>query len=293
MNNSKSIVINARFLTQRVTGVQRFAIEICKRLPQVIGDTKIVYIAPKGKLFISDLKFSSELIQLGKFKGQLWEQIDLPLYLKKNGNPLLINFVGIAPVFYRRKVMFLYDLAFKHHPEWFSFKFHTTYNTLVPLSLKNSLLVITDSNYVKEDISKTYNFKSENIHVLYAAPAENFINKNLTKEKFILTVSSIDPRKNLKRVIRAFSEIDTTYKLIIIGSKNKTFSNVQLNESHFKENIIFTGYLTDEKLIEFYNRAEIFIYASLFEGFGIPPLEAQSCGAVCIVIEYNLFARGI
>ena len=68
-----------------------------------------------------------------------------------------------------------------------------------------------------------------------------------------------------------------------MGSKSKTFSKLIIENNYDDKNIIFTGYLTDEDLVEMYNKASIFIYASLFEGFGIPPLEAQSCGCPCIV----------
>ena len=204
-------------------------------------------------------------------------------FSKKNGNPLLINFVGIGPVFYKNKLMFLYDLAFRHHPEWFSYAFQKSYNFLIPKSLKNSRRIVTDSNYVKSDIIETYKIPKDKIDVIYAAPSTQFVNKGIKKEKIILTVSSIDPRKNLKRVIESFNKIDSDYKLKIVGAKSKTFSNIGLNENVLNENIIFTGYLTDEELIDAYNKAEIFIYASLFEGFGIPPLEAQACGCACII----------
>ncbi|MFD1161312.1 MULTISPECIES: glycosyltransferase family 4 protein [Hwangdonia] len=276
------IVINARFLTQKMTGVQRYAFEICNLLPKKIGNKKIVLVAPKATI-INKLDNDIDIVFYGNLKGQLWEQISLPIFLNKNKNPLLINFVGIAPVFYKRKVMFLYDLAFKHYPEWFSYSFQKPYNLLIPLSLKNSLKIITDSNYVKEDIHKVYKISNDNIYVIYAAPSVKFKNLNLKKEKFILTVSSIDPRKNLQRVIKAFNELNSDYKLVIVGSKSKTFSNIELNEKKYNRNIIFTGYLSDEDLIKLYNRAEVFIYASLFEGFGIPPLEAQACGTVCVV----------
>ena len=113
------IYINARFLTQKVTGVQRYAIEICKLLPKEVLEKKIIFVAPaKAKLNPLFEKFNCVVI--GKFEGQLWEQIDLPIFLKKEGNPLLINFVGIGPIWYKNKIMTIYDLAFKHHPEWFS-----------------------------------------------------------------------------------------------------------------------------------------------------------------------------
>ncbi|MCF7566777.1 glycosyltransferase family 4 protein [Sabulilitoribacter arenilitoris] len=276
------IVINARFLTQRMTGVQRYAFEVCSRLPKKIGNKKLIFIAP-NETIINKLNNDIDIVFVGKFKGQLWEQISLPAFLKKNKNPMLINFVGIAPIFYKNKIMFLYDLAFKHHPEWFSYSFQKLYNFLIPVSLKNSKRIITDSNYVKQDIVKTYKIPNSKINVIYAAPSNKFINKNLKREKFILTVSSIDPRKNLERVIKAFNKIESEYKLVIVGKKSKTFSNVELNEKIINDNIIFTGYLTDDELIDIYNKAELFIYASLFEGFGIPPLEAQACGCACII----------
>ncbi|WJJ97096.1 glycosyltransferase family 4 protein [Algibacter luteus] len=276
------IVINARFLTQRLTGVQRVAFEICNRIQNQIGNKKVIFVAPNDEI-LNHLDGDFNIVFTGKLKGQLWEQIDLPLYLKKNGNPLLINFVGIGPVFYKNKLIFLYDLAFKHHPEWFSFAFQKSYNLLIPKSIKNSRRIVTDSNYVKSDIIETYKISENKIDVIYPAPSLQFVNKGLKKEKIILTVSSIDPRKNLKRIIKAFNGIDSDYKLKIVGAKNKTFSNIGIDDKQLNENIIFTGYLTDEELIDAYNTAEIFIYASVFEGFGIPPLEAQACGSACIV----------
>lgn len=278
------IIINARFLTQSVTGVQRFAFELCKRLPKEIGKRKIVFVAPK-KAVLKTVDDFPEIITFGNFKGHLWEQIDLPIFLKTKGNPLLINLVGIGPVFYKNKIMALYDLAFKHFPEWFSYSFQKAYNMLIPISSRNSKLIITDSNYVKMDIHTSYGIKKLDINVIYAAPANKFQFKNLEREKFILTVSSIDPRKNLKRIIQAYNLLKTDYKLIIVGAKNKTFSGLELNEELLDEKVIFTGYLDDEELINLYNKASVFIYASLFEGFGIPPLEAQACGCPCIVSD--------
>jgi len=276
------VVINARFLTQKMTGVQRYAFEICNRLPSRIGKHKIIFIAPKTKI-INKLDKDVEILFIGKFQGQLWEQISLPAFLRKKKSPILINFVGVAPIFYKNKIMFLYDLAFKHHPEWFSYSFQKLYNLLIPTSIKNSIKIITDSNYVKQDIVSTYGVSDTKIEVVYAAPSEKFKNKNLHKEKIILTVSSIDPRKNLERAIKAFNGLDSEYKLVIVGQKNKTFSKVGFNSTDLSKNVIFTGYLSDEKLIDLYNRSELFIYASLFEGFGIPPLEAQACGCACII----------
>jgi len=276
------IVINARFLTQKLTGVQRVAVEICQRLPNQIGERKVVFVAPKTPL-IHQLGNDQNILLIGFSKGQLWEQVDLPIFLNKNNNPTLINFVGIAPIFYKNKIMFLYDLSFKHYPEWFSYSFQKLYNLLIPISLKNSRKIITDSYYVKDDIIETYHHEASKIHVIYPAPSKKFSNLNLKREKIILTVSSIEPRKNISRVIKAFNKIKSEYKLVIVGAKNKTFSIFSLDQGINNDNVIFTGYLTDEELTVIYNKAELFIYASLFEGFGIPPLEAQASGCACVI----------
>ncbi|WP_339652793.1 glycosyltransferase family 1 protein [uncultured Maribacter sp.] len=276
------IVINARFLTQTITGVQRFAIEICRCLPNHIAGNDVIFVCPKDKK-INHLANNRKVIEVGSLSNNLWEQIELPLFLKKNGNPLLINLVGIGPIGYKNKIMALYDLAFYHYPEWFSFTFRTAYNFLVPISIKNAKLIITDSEYVKADIHQTYGVNQKNIDVIYAAPSKKFKNLHLKREKIILTVSSIDPRKNLGRVIKAFQLIESDFKLVIVGKSNNSFAKMDVEGKLITSKVQFTGYLTDDELIQLYNKASIFIYASLFEGFGIPPLEAQACGCSCIV----------
>lgn len=276
------IVINAKFLTQKITGVQRFALEICKRLPREIGGEELVYVTPKSEQ-VNEISPDVKPVQFGRLPASLWEQIELPIFLMRKGSPLLINLAGTGPVMYKNKIMALYDLAFKHHPEWFSFSFQKVYNILIPIGLKNSKKIITDSNYVKNDIVRTYNIKEEKIEVIYAAPSDMFQDQGLDREKFVLTVSSIDPRKNLKAVVKAFKSLNTDYQLVIVGKRNHIFSKFDLDEEMKDSQIKFTGYLSDEKLVELYNKAEIFIYASLFEGFGMPPLEAQACGCSCIV----------
>lgn len=277
------IVINARFLTQQITGVQRYAIEICEHLPKYIKEQEVILIAPKGDLLNEKKINNHRIVKFGKLKGQLWEQIDLLNFLKNNNNPILINFGGIGPIWYKNKISYIHDLAFKYFPETFTYLFQKTYNIFVPISAKNSLKVVTVSNYVKKDIE--HHYKIKDIHVINAAQNNHFKNLSLKREKIILAVSSIDPRKNFNRVIKAFEKLDTDYKLYFVGAKMKSFSDIKITKKSLHKNVFFTGYLNDNDLINLYNRASIFIYASLFEGFGMPPLEAQACGCPCIVSD--------
>lgn len=278
------IVINAKFLSQRLTGVHRYAIELCRHLPLQIGEHEVVFAAPKDAVMIKELShFRFE--QFGFLKGNLWEQIELPLFLKRNESPLLMNFSGISPYLYNNKLLYIHDLAYLHEPKWFSKSFGLAYNTLLPKIAKKTKEILTVSEYSKADIIKYYKVKPEKIDVLFAAASDRFQDLKLQKEDFVLMVSSLDPRKNMKRAIEAFLKVDSHYKLVIIGDKMKSFSNPDLEKFAHEERIVFTGYLSDEELVSYYNRAKAFLYPSLFEGFGIPPMEAQKCGCPAIVSE--------
>ena len=280
------IVINAKFLSQKLTGVHRYSIELCKHLPTHLGVHEIVLVGPKDAVMVEELSHL-RFEKWGKLRGNLWEQLELPFFLKKNGNPLLVNFSGISPVSYSHKILYIHDLAYLHHPEWFSKNFSRAYNLLLPRNARKAKKVFTVSQYSKKDIVKNYKLSPEKVEVVYASASERFQNLNLEKEDFVLMVSSLDPRKNMKRAIEAFLNVKTDYKLVIIGDKMKSFSNPHLEKFKKEERIIFTGYLSDVELINYYNRAKIFLYPSLFEGFGIPPMEAQKCGCPAIVSEVS------
>lgn len=272
------IVVNARFLTQNITGVQRFAIEISKQLKKHYRNN-IQFVSSKN-IIHNNLAQELNVKIIGKRTGYLWEQIDLPWYLLRNGNPLVLNLANTASLFYSNKIVTVYDLAFYHHPEWFSKTFSIVYNFLIPRILKNSKYILTDSYFIKQEMVDILKLPSVKIDVIYGAYSDNFYNKFSPRENFILAVGSIDPRKNLKSIIEIF-KCFPEYSLIIVGQENKIFSS--LNIDLLPENIKFTNYISDDQLVELYNKALLFIYPSLYEGFGIPPLEAQACGCPVIV----------
>lgn len=275
------LTVNARFLTQQITGVQRFAIEIAKELKKSYGED-IRFITPHAILH-HELANELNAEVIGINKGHLWEQIDLPLYLRANASPLLLNLANTAPVWYKNKIVTIYDLAFYHHPEWFSRSFAAVYNFMIPRILKNARHVFTDSEFIRDEMHTVYGIAKEKIDVIYGAPADIFTPLETIREPFVLAVGSIDPRKNLQPLIELFSQ-HSEHRLVIVGQKNKVFASMQLEQ--LGDNITFTGYVSDEELVGLYNRASVFVYPSLYEGFGIPPLEAQACG--CPVICSNV-----
>jgi glycosyltransferase involved in cell wall biosynthesis len=279
------LVINARFLTQKITGVQRYAIELSKELKKISRCIK--FITPPNVIHHA---LAEELgaERYGILTGHLWEQIELLGYLRENNSPLLLNFSGLSPLLYRNKITTIFDLSFLRHPEWFSKEYYHFYKTLLPWSIKYSVALITISNYSKKEINELLQVPMDRMHVVYCSVPEIF--RNITNEiklgkRYVLSVSSIDPRKNFKNLILAFNRLDIEdLELIIVGSEHSVFKNQDLKKViQSNKHTHFTGYLSDDELAQLYKNAMLFIYPSLYEGFGIPPLEAMAFGCPTIV----------
>jgi len=284
------IVVNCRFLTQKITGSQRFAIEISKQLKKMNHD--ILFVAPKN-IIHKDIAQELNVKIIGNNTGHFWEQVDLPLYLRKIGNPLLVNLVNTAPLFYKNKVVTIHDLSWMHFPDYVSKKFYMYYLFLIPKIAKNSLHILTVSEFSKKDISNKLKINDNKISVIYNAHNRNFKKIALKKEYIVLSVVTLHPLKNIARLIESFiilkklGKIDNRYNLVIIGTENKKiFSGGKklLEICKGRDDIFFKGYVKDvSRLAEWYNKAKVFVFPSLFESFGIPPLEAMACGTPVIV----------
>jgi glycosyltransferase involved in cell wall biosynthesis len=276
------LYLNVRFLEEELSGVGRFSIEVTKRLVKLLPDSTC--IAPK-KLKNT---FGLVITRKGNKGGAFWEQLVAP-FLSPSKNDWWFNPGNTCPLFIKNNITCVHDIIPLTNPEWYSFQARTYYNILMPLVIKKSKVIITGSNFTKLEIQKKTNTPLDKIHVIPYA-VDKFWQPSAEKpdhENYILTVASFDPRKNLKGLIKAFRHLeDKTLKLIIVGHKHKAFASqdLELSESD-RERIVFTGYLDDEKVRSLYTHAKAFVYPSLKEGFGIPPLEAMACG--CPVIASN------
>ncbi|SEM71416.1 Glycosyltransferase involved in cell wall bisynthesis [Mucilaginibacter gossypiicola] len=281
----KNIIINARFLTQKLTGVQRFAIEIARQLNEMMPD--LVFVAPSD-IIHHEVAAELNVIIIGKCKGVMWEQLDLPLYLKRNNKPLLINLCNVAPLFYTNQVITIHDVASFVNPQWFSKNFVRFYKFLMPRISKKAKLIFTVSDFSKAEIIKYLHVDAVKIKVVYNGvselPAPSFIETNYGK--YILAVGSIDKRKNIQNLVEAFGLIKhKNFKLIIVGDSNAIFNNEGNENLKTRNDIIFTGRVNDHELANLYTGAQLFAYPSLYEGFGIPPLEAMAYGCPTLVSD--------
>jgi glycosyltransferase involved in cell wall biosynthesis len=284
------IYINGRFLCKKMDGISRFSLELCKQLKYYEVD--FIIVVPENYYY--ENKEGFEIINYGKRKSHLWEQIDLLKFLRSKDSPLLLNFSGLGPMFYNNQIITIHDLSFYENKKWFSIFYTFFYSIATPIAARSARKILTVSNFSKSEIIKYLKVDSSKIEVIYNAVSDFFTYdfkiredssfKTLEKFKYILAVSSIDPRKNLQFLIKSFEELDLDgYKLVLVGKSSSHFNVILKTDS---SNIIFTGFVSDAELSFLYKNADLFVYPSLYEGFGIPPLEAMKNN--CAVILSNI-----
>lgn len=172
----------------------------------------------------------------------------------------------------------------------------------LPLAVRNITKFITVSKNTKRDLQHFFSVPSEKIQVIpcgagqqfrqmSAGESEKFRHEKKLPEKFILAVGTLEPRKNFTMLIRAFAQLVKKYpeySLVIVGGRGWYFEKIfdTVRELEVEDSVKFVGYVNDEDLPGYYNTAECFIFPSLYEGFGIPLLEAMKSG--CPVITSNI-----
>jgi len=258
---------------------------------------------------IKDFKESRVELKLYKTSWKklgLWDRLGFPPleFLGFKADMLHCPDYLIPPTLNKNIILTIHDLAFKRflefNFEWFIKKYTRDVRRNAYISKK----IIADSKSTKNDIVKFFKIDPRKIDVVYLAAdrifktlASNRIDKNILKKykidkKYILSVGTIEPRKNIMTLIKVFNRLKQKsagfdYKLIIAGRTGwkSEATYTERDMSPYREDILFIGRVPDSDLVQIYNQAELFVYPSLFEGFGLPPLEAMSCGLP--VIAFN------
>jgi glycosyltransferase involved in cell wall biosynthesis len=265
--------VNVRTLGYGITGVQRYLLSLLPHLPGIL----------------SSIKPSAALQGI---KGHLWEQFYLPTQLKSR---LLWSPGNTGPLSVSRQVLTLHDAASLDHPEWFERKFAFWYNALLPRLARKVRAVITVSNFSKERIVRLTGVEPDRVHVIPNGveprfrPMDPDIVQQLTKkfelkDPYILYVGSLEPRKNLKILLEAWGlgRFDGA-TLAAVGTGGHLFAKTQLGS--IPEGVRLLGRVEDEALPALYSGAAGFVYPSIYEGFGLPPLEAMACGTPVAVSD--------
>ena len=293
----KKIYINGRFLTQNITGVQRYAIEIVKALDKCLNDNKlddkykVELVCPKNIRQKLDLK-NIKIKKIGILNGHLWEQIELPLYVK---NKFLFNFCNCAPLVKKNQIVTIHDVAVCAVPYAYSKAFRIWYNLMYRVLTSRLKKIFTVSEFSKRELNKYFNIPLERVEVTYNGidhmknikPDENIFSKfGIEKNNYILAVSSLNPSKNFRLILET-AKISPEINFVIAGGTN---SNVFEKQGFdVTSNVKFIGYVNDEELVALYKYASCFVYPSIYEGFGIPPLEAMYFNCPIILSNIEVF----
>ncbi len=193
-------------------------------------------------------------------------------------------------------VLTLHDLAFERYPQFFTPDVAMKLRIRVPLTVRRAAFVVVDADYTKHDLIRRYKTPEDKVVVapcaadpMYAvlhddAPLRAVRDQYGTGERFILCVGDLQPRKNLRTLIDAYVRLrragTTTVKLVLVGRVAWLTDDIftAARESGYTDDLVFTGYVPDADLVALYNAATVFVYPSVFEGFGLPLLEAMACG---------------
>ncbi|WP_158559343.1 glycosyltransferase family 4 protein [Deminuibacter soli] len=290
------VYINGKFTSQKMTGVQRYAAEITGQLlPQ--GNSRLV--VPPDNLLQQVYQLQPAEVA-GTKGGVYWEQVQLPAYLRNKRKPLLLNLCNIAPLLYGNKITCVHDVSYALNPQFYSKGFYYYYKLMMPRIIKGSRHIVTVSNFSKEALMRLYKLPDSGVTVIpnAASRALDAIAAGKTLQPpidrpYFLFVGSMDPRKNLLLLLEAYVQAGiSNVDLLIVGGKFRAFSEKNAGEmEQYQQNpqIHFYGAATDEVLAACYQHAQALVIPSLYEGFGLPLVEAFKFGCPVLASDIPVF----
>lgn len=291
------MVLNGRFLTQELTGVQRYGHELLhaidRILPQRPGLTVSV-VCPVLRRQAPVLK-NIAIHQRGRLQGHAWEQLELPqfargkvLFCPGNTAPAISLIGG------QRAFVTVHDLSYRYFPTAYSWAFRTTYGFLVPLAFRCADRIITVSESERTSILKHYPSVGPKIVAIPNGGLADDILPSLEgsrrDEGHVLYVGSLSKRKNFPRMLEIACALAKKkgYRFTFVGG---TAGGLVESMNHVPEElrglVKFVGQINDgAQLIELYKKASLFIFPSNYESSGLPPVEAMACG--CPVLSSDI-----
>lgn len=275
-------VINTRAMSVPTTGVQRYVREL---LPRLRG---VAEIRPA-------------LVAHG-IPGHAWEQLVLPWALRGR---LLWSPSNTGPLAVEHQVVTVHDVVAEDHPEWFRPKLARWYRHLIPRLVRRVRHVIAVSEFTKERLMATTGVEESRVTVVHHGVDERFQPQApevvagmrerlaLPPGPYLLSLSSLEPRKNLQRLLRCWRAIQARTRadlhLVVAGAPGNPAIFAELNLGPAPARTVFLGHVPDDLLPALYTGALAFAYISLYEGFGFPPLEAMACGTPVLASNTSAF----
>ncbi len=284
------------------TGVGHYTFELARALAELAPEHEMEFISPLayGPNLKAELDSIPNLTAVNPQTNSItrrWWSIGLPRYLKRNPVDIFHGTNYEVPLWNRkRNVLTVHDLSVFTHPDKHEPDIARRARRRLPIMLRSSAMIITPTEAVKRELSERFKIDPDRIGVTPEAPRKSFQPMPATEAEavrtrlgidsnFILFVGTIEPRKNLLTLVRAFESIlqqtEQRPQLVIAGGQGWLSEDLHrlLEQLAFGDRLLLAGYLDDEDLRALYSSCKLFVYPSLYEGFGLPPLEAMACGA--------------
>lgn len=292
------IAINCRsFLNKKYTGIGRYTYHLIKSLSTIDAKNEYLLYAKKGLFNLNKKlpRISSKNFFLKPDRLNIGLERSLgKVDIYHSPSPDSLNVNNGAKI-----VVTVHDLIFKTFPQGHTQKtLDETEKQFRYIGQRASKIICCSKNTMK-DLQKYFNVKDDKISLVYQGVdknlfycineeekkmAEKMLRSKGIREPFILSVGTIEPRKNLENILHAFDKLRTRNqfngKLVVIGMKGWMSDSIEglIRKLELRNRVIFMGYLSDKELLWFYNKAEAFVFPSFYEGFGFPIVEAFCCG---------------
>lgn len=280
-----ALLINGRFLTRPITGVQRYGRCLLAVIAKQWPDARVIIPKAEG---IHGIAPDLEVQRAGVSKGHVWEQLELPRAV--DAGDVLLSPANTGPVRVARHVAVIHDLAFLHHPEWFNKRFAWWYTQLIPRVAHRAAHVITVSGTMKNDVQDRLGIPAKRCSVVPPFVSADPLGGNVAEmpsEAFTLCVASRDPRKGTDALAAWYSgQQDLNHTLVLAGRAHRAFKPPTRTHSPM---VSYVEDLDDSALFAHYRKTVALIQPSLYEGFGLPILEAMSVGCPVIANDLPVF----
>lgn len=288
-----AVGINGRFLTRKVTGVDRYARELVRAMDPLVSAGQFIIVVPEDSQIIEPTAYSNIGIQsYGSKRGHAWEQFDYHDFLESH-SLVGLNLCNTAPL-RAPGVVCIHDMAVRDRKENYSRKFRTWYRILFSCISKRSSLILTVSEYSKRRIEHYYPSAQGKIavvpnswqHVLRINGDPSSLDKyHLEKGSYYFAMSSLSPNKNLRWIVDTARKNPSSIFAVAGGINQNVFAQQGIPEA---ANVRYLGYVTDDEAKTLIQGSSGFLFPTLYEGFGIPPLEALAYGARVAVSDIEI-----
>lgn len=302
--NITRIAIEAQNLFGPRAGIGQYIFNLVKTLLEL--DKKNTYtlifftLLNKHKKFFFGRRKNLNYRSIWYFPYRLYRKlfrwgVNIPLDVFAGRHDLyLFPDFHVFPTRSGKSVAIIYDLVFERFPEYTANKKHLDYlRKVVPEAARRSDQIVAISEFTKREIADVYKVDEEKITVIHPGLDHKLFRPLATgglvsgrKKPFILLLGTIEPRKNIVNLIRAYARLPDrdSYNLVIAGMKGWKYEEIfqTVEELGLSDKVIFPGYVLDDERPKLLQEAEVFVYPSFYEGFGMPVVEAQACGTPVI-----------